>query len=67
MASDNPTGGNIQHTAPVEHNTSVVPGATVVDADGAVVVDADGATVFNADGTMVANEDAMPIPTIDYR
>ena len=65
MASDEATGGNIQHTAPIEHNTSVVPSATVVDADGAVVADASGAAVVNADGTAVADEDAMPIATID--
>ena len=51
MASDEPTGGNIQHAAPAEHNTSAVPGATVVDTDGA----------------MVANEHAMLIAAIDDR
>ena len=50
MASDKPTGGNIQHTVLAKHNTSVVPGATVVDADGATVAD----------------EDAVPIATVDY-
>ena len=37
MASDEPIGGNIQHTAPTEHNTGAIPGATVGDVDGAVV------------------------------
>ena len=59
MASDEPTGGNIQHTVPAEHNTSTVPGTIVVDAVGVAVVD--------ADGTTVANKGAMPIATIDYR
>ena len=40
MASDEPTDGNIQHTAPAEHNTGAVPGTTVVDVDGAAIVDA---------------------------
>ena len=51
MASDEPTGGNIQHAAPAEHNTSAVPGAAIVDTDGAVV----------------ANEHAMLITAIDDR
>ena len=51
MASDEPTGGNIQHMTLVEHNTGTVPGATVVDAD----------------GTAVADEDVRPIAAIDYR
>ena len=67
MASDEPIDGNIQHMAPLEHNTGTVPGAAVVDADGAVVADASGAAVVNADGTAVADEDAMPIVVIDYR
>ena len=67
MAFDEPTGGNIQHTAPVEHNTSTVPGALVVDADGTAVADAGGATVVDADGAVVTDEDAMPIATVDYR
>jgi hypothetical protein len=51
MASDEPTSSNIQHTALAEHNSCIVPGAVVVDAD----------------GTAVADEDAMPIVAIDYR
>ena len=51
MASDEPTGGNIQHAAPAEHNTSAVPSATVV----------------NTDGTMVADEHAVLIAAIDDR
>ena len=57
MASNKPTGGNIQHTVLAKHNTSVVPGATVVDADGAMVADAGGAVVVDVDGTAVADED----------
>jgi len=67
MASDEPTSGNIQHIAPVEHNTSTTPGATVVDANGAIVTDAGGTVVVDADGTTVADVDAMPIAAIDYR
>ena len=67
MASNEPTGGNIQHTAPVEHNTSTVPGALVVDADGAAVADASGSTVVDADGAAIADGDAMPIAAVDYR
>ena len=67
MASDKPTGGNIQHSTLVEHNTSAVPGAMVVDVDGAAVADAGGAVVVDVDGTMVADEDTMPITTVDYR
>ena len=55
MASDEPTGGNIQHTAPAEHNTGAVPGAVVVIADGAAVVDAGGTMVIDADGAAVAD------------
>ena len=51
MAFGEPTGGNIQHMTPVEHNTNAIPGATVVDADGVVVAD----------------KDVMPIAIVDYR
>ena len=75
MTSDEPTGGNIQHMTPVEHNTITVPSTVVIDADGAVVanvggvavVDANGAAVDDAHGTMVVDEDAMPIAAMDYR
>ena len=67
MASDEPTDGNNHHTVLAEHNTSVVLGAVVVDADGAVVANAGGATVVDADGAAVADEDAMPIAAVDYR
>jgi hypothetical protein len=53
--------------APVEHNTSVVPGVTVVDAYGTAATDAGGAAVIDANGAMVTDEDAMPIAAIDYR
>ena len=67
MGSDEPTGDNIQHTALVEHNTSVVPSATVVDADGATVADAGDIAVVDVDGAVVADEDDMHIAAIDYR
>jgi hypothetical protein len=67
MASNEPTGGNIQHMAPAEHNTSVVPGITVFDAYGTAAIDAGGATVVDANGAMVTDEDTMPIAAIDYR
>ena len=67
MDSDEPTSGNIQHTVQADHNTGVVPGATVVDADGTMVADAGGAMVIDADGIAVADEDAMPIAAIDYK
>jgi len=67
MASNDPIGGNIQHTAPAEHNTSAVPHTTVVDAYGVAVVDACGAVVIDVDGTTVVDVDAMPITVIDYR
>ena len=67
MASDKPIGGNIQHTVPVEHNTSTIPSTVVVDADGATVADAGGIVVVDANGTTVADEDVMPIAVIDYR
>ena len=67
MAYDEPTGGNIQHTMPAEHNTGTVPGAVVVDADGAAVADASGAAVVDADGATVVDEDAMPIAAVDDR
>ena len=53
--------------APVEHNTGVVPSATIVDADGTTVANAGGATVVDVDGTVVADEDAMPIAAVNYR
>ena len=55
MASDEPTGGNIQHTALAKHNTGTVPSAMVVDADGAVVANAGSAMVIDADGTPVVD------------
>ena len=61
MASDKPTGSNIQHTSPAEHNTSAVPGTVVVNADGVAVADAGGVAVVDGDGAAVADEDAMPI------
>ena len=67
MASDEPTGGNIQHATPAEHNTSTIPSSTVVDADGTSVVDASGAVVVDANGATVADEDAMPTVAVDYR
>ena len=67
MASDEPTGGNIQHTALAKHNTGTVPSAMVVDADGAVVANAGSAMVIDADGIAVADEDAMTIAIVDYR
>ena len=67
MASDEPTYGNIQHTAQAEHNTSAVPGTTVINFDGAMVADAGGTVVVDADGTAIADKDAMPIATINYR
>jgi hypothetical protein len=67
MAFDEPIGGNIQYTAPAEHNTGAVPGATVVDANGTAVADAGGTMVVNANGAAIADEDAMPIAAIHYR
>ena len=67
MAFYEPTGGNIQHTVPAEHNTGVVPSAAVVDANGATVDDASGAVVVDVDGITVADKDAMPIAVVDYR
>ena len=67
MASDEPTGSNIQHTVPAEHNTSDVPGTMVVNADGIAVADAGGIAVVNANDATVADEDAMPIVAVDYR
>jgi hypothetical protein len=67
MAFDKPTGGNIQHMALAEHNTSAVSSAAVVDANGAAIADAGGAVVVDADGAAVADEDAMPIAAIHYR
>jgi len=65
MASDEPTDGKIQHTAPAEHNTRAIPGATVIDADSAAVANAGGAVVVHANGAVVADEDAMPmLPSI---
>jgi predicted regulator of Ras-like GTPase activity (Roadblock/LC7/MglB family) len=67
MAFDEPTSDNIQHMAPVEHNTSVVPGTAIVDVDGIVVADAGGTVVVDVDGAVLANKDAMPIAITDYR
>ena len=67
MASNEPTSGNIQHTAPAEHNTGAVPGTVVVNASGTIVANSSGTTVVDGDGTAVADEDAMPIATVDYR
>ena len=67
MASDEPTGGNIQHMALAEDNTGAIPGAIVVDANGTAVVDTGGVVVVDGDGVAVADEDAMPIAAIDYR
>ena len=67
MASDEPIDGNIQHMAPLEHNTGTVPGAAVVNADGTTVTDAGGAAVVNANGAVVLDEDAMLIAAVNYR
>jgi sigma54-dependent transcription regulator len=51
----------------VEHNTSAVLGATIVDADGITVANVGGVTVLDTNGVAVADEDAMPITIVDYR
>ena len=67
MAFDEPTGGNIQHTTPAEHNTGAIPSTVIVNADGTAVVDAGGTMVVDGDGATVADEDVMPIAAIDYK